>query len=1021
MKKTSAKKIATVSGIFCLAGMLAILALWETKKSDPFQQYMPHSNDFSSMWWLDGFPGAVEGAPWHRSIRTGHFGFVLDTDRMTVPHFGPIDPRTEVRELPPAELDLAISVDGTRYRCKQGGAWARHEGPRLIESGELFQRADVTDLKFVSDEGKVLNAEARFETTAWSDQLGLVLSARPGKQSIPAGELSFGRVRGGYGLTEDHSLELEPFTLPKTFTFEFWAFLPEDYQVSDRAPWLFCKNRNEASDGNVGIMILRGNRPQARMNLGGRKENTFVTEVASVRPLATESWNHLAVSYDGSTMRLYANGAIAAELKIDREHVPVPGGLSFGRREDNFGDGYKLRGAVDEVRIYDRALSLEELRLHYVKPEADRPSLKPVFERTFDSKISASMSKKREPWKDVSMEVRLKSDKGTLSTVQSVSDRGSKDSEEWKSVSLTIEPDTFKKSTPAGKVVIQATDPGTGELRPAEFEAVPGWYRVNLDGIEPAAPPTVQPPSNDAMEKISLKLSNPTDKEQVARLMFEKTRRGILQKVGTPITGISALLRDRDGQPTGIPVQLSKNWHNDPAGGEYAGQWFHGISQIRLPAKSELELELILAYGHWGGVPAASHAQLSLVGWGSNQLWEQSALGSWGETICYEPDQAQGKCTITDVRPLMVQSMNGGKPWGWTSNVGGGDFFRLFDSDGNRIRHRSMQTSYLRQGPCLTEVTYAGNIGDSIDHSLTVSLARTDDLVRVCYRIRMEVKDPVDFSRLVLFQIGADTYSSTGERKMAIGNEHGVLKEWDTQWGGDTYRTDPVKVEGDIPWASLHEGVPRDPSKEGAIANRGVIIRHWKARLGGKEAAPWMAEHGTDIGAHQSSTLDIVPPRGVASLEPGDFVEATLEHIIVPQFAKDYYGPNKALQKALEEHENTAQMILREATENDRIVEMTRGTLTQRYPDIRITTEENAGEFTLKGGLGFVPVTFTGLSSHAGYQITIDGAVLDQSIHGNDYWQTDYDPVDQSWSRTYNIPSHPGSSRTIRLERSDID
>ncbi len=47
------------------------------------------------------------------------------------------------------------------------------------------------------------------------------------------------------------------------------------------------------------------------------------------------------------------------------------------------------------------------------------------------------------------------------------------------------------------------------------------------------------------------------------------------------------MLRDPNGEPTGLPVQLSKNWHNRPEGGEFAGQWFHGFSQVRLaPARA---------------------------------------------------------------------------------------------------------------------------------------------------------------------------------------------------------------------------------------------------------------------------------------------------------------------------------------------------------------------------------------------------------------------------------------------------
>jgi hypothetical protein len=48
-------------------------------------------------------------------------------------------------------------------------------------------------------------------------------------------------------------------------------------------------------------------------------------------------------------------------------------------------------------------------------------------------------------------------------------------------------------------------------------------------------------------------------------------------------------------------------------------------------------------------------------------------------------------------------------------------------------------------------------------------------------------------------------------------------------------------------------------------------------------------------------------------LDAGDFVEATIEHIIVPQFAEGYYGPNEALRAALSRNEDTWQMILWEA------------------------------------------------------------------------------------------------------------
>ncbi|MFT5495512.1 MAG: hypothetical protein ACI9TH_000903 [Kiritimatiellia bacterium] len=264
--------------------------------------------------------------------------------------------------------------------------------------------------------------------------------------------------------------------------------------------------------------------------------------------------------------------------------------------------------------------------------------------------------------------------------------------------------------------------------------------------------------------------------------------------------------------------------------------------------------------------------------------------------------------------------------------------------------------------------------------------------------------------------MGADTYSSTGERKIAFGNEAGLIKEWATTWGGDTNRTSAMECTGAISWVSLHEAVPRlKEGDEGAWANRGIVIRGWDAILGGKPARPWLVERGIGARGQVSSTIDLVPPPGVTRLETGDYVEATIEHIVMPQFARDYYGPNEGLRAALEKSGNTAAMLLREAQGNVRQVEVTVGRLVHRFPDVRIVAEKDQAEFTLQGGLGYVPITMDGLSSGSGYALEVDGVLVDQHVHGQDFWQGDYDPGSKTWSRTYTVPLEAGASHRVRL------
>ncbi|MEM1294181.1 MAG: LamG-like jellyroll fold domain-containing protein, partial [Verrucomicrobiota bacterium] len=319
--------------------------------ADDFSDLMPRSADFTSMWWKEGFPSVVEGAPWERCITTGHYQFVLNTETLEIPHLGPA--QIPIDDLPSAKLNLQITVDGTIYRCTAGGPWSRYGGPRLVESGRWFQRGDVTNLVLKAEDGRHLNAKTRFETAAWPDQLSLRFAAQPGKLPIQPGEASFGRVRGGFGLDANHQFVIAAESAPDApqFTMEFWAFVPNDYSVTNTMPWLLCKNHHEQANGNYGIVIHRGGLPQACLNLGGGRDNIFRSKVEARNRLKMGEWNHLALSYDGKMLVLYGNGRILSETPIGKARNPVPGAIAFGRRLDNSGDGYRFQGIVDEIRF----------------------------------------------------------------------------------------------------------------------------------------------------------------------------------------------------------------------------------------------------------------------------------------------------------------------------------------------------------------------------------------------------------------------------------------------------------------------------------------------------------------------------------------------------------------------------------------------------------------------------------------------------------------------------------------------
>ena len=560
-------------------------------------------------------------------------------------------------------------------------------------------------------------------------------------------------------------------------------------------------------------------------------------------------------------------------------------------------------------------------------------------------------------------------------------------------------------SQEANPVRVQAVQvrPDTHDLE-VIYQREHGWYTIKLRNDGDIA--DYAESSNHRIERVSVSIENPGPGQRMLRLNFAKDGRVF------GITGISAILRDLDGNPLGVPVQLSKNWHSGGTTDQsrrYEGPWFHGLVMLTVPAGGKIDFEYTSVNAFWGMLPAASHAQLCLVGWGSNQLWDQAAIGSWGESLCFEPDQGQMGGAVLDTRPLMVWGMGNApqKKWGWTNNVGGADFLVYYDRSGKKQANSRMKTMVRRNGPNLTEVTYAGTSFDQkIDLEYTVSLYRTDDMTRGIYRFRYDIRDKVEFGKLVLFQCGGYDYSYTGERKFAYGNEEGLLKEWDTQWGGYIYRTDTMELTGEIPWVSMHEAVKRG-TDYGAWANRGIVVRQWEAKLGGQKTSPWIAEIGANVRGVDTSLVDFLPPEGVKALLPGDYVEAEFVHVITPQYAADYYGPNENLRQALLTGENTWRMIFREAVGNDLDVKVKRGGVLERSYPIYIRSKGGAVIFTVTGGLGYVPVTIGNLNDYRGYQLEhkVDGnwIELDQSYDGKDYWQADFEPQTQRWELTYSL------------------
>jgi glucose/arabinose dehydrogenase len=96
-----------------------------------------------------------------------------------------------------------------------------------------------------------------------------------------------------------------------------------------------------------------GAKPIGQVYIGG-EQNAIGT---ATLPLA--AWSHLAVTYDGAVLRLFVNGTQVATRSISGQITPTTGALRIGG--NNIWSEW-FQGAVDEVRIYNRALSQGEIQ-----------------------------------------------------------------------------------------------------------------------------------------------------------------------------------------------------------------------------------------------------------------------------------------------------------------------------------------------------------------------------------------------------------------------------------------------------------------------------------------------------------------------------------------------------------------------------------------------------------------------------------------------------------------------------------
>jgi Concanavalin A-like lectin/glucanases superfamily len=154
-----------------------------------------------------------------------------------------------------------------------------------------------------------------------------------------------------------------PIILPSIGTIELWVH-PTSLSVPSSTQTLLGTHGVANGDDRLWLVSSGpvggpGVAPHTMVvNVGSR----FTNDLVVLNPLVAGVWTHLAVTFDyqAEVYELYVNGLLAAAATAPRTSPTQA--LRLGGGTSDFGQNFFFNGVMDEVAVYNRALSAGEIQ-----------------------------------------------------------------------------------------------------------------------------------------------------------------------------------------------------------------------------------------------------------------------------------------------------------------------------------------------------------------------------------------------------------------------------------------------------------------------------------------------------------------------------------------------------------------------------------------------------------------------------------------------------------------------------------
>ena len=176
-----------------------------------------------------------------------------------------------------------------------------------------------------------------------------------------------GQVANGQDFTPANEIQAGNWSVGgSAITLQAWLN-PDDFDQND--PRVISKANGENTDNHVFMLGLGGSGDRyvrGRIKTGTSDSSGTTTLESSTNPAVTGTWQVVSLTYDGSNMRLFNNGAVVGSTSKSGALRQNDWDITIGDNPDNTDTStYSLDGKLDEVRVSSVARSQEWLTTEY--------------------------------------------------------------------------------------------------------------------------------------------------------------------------------------------------------------------------------------------------------------------------------------------------------------------------------------------------------------------------------------------------------------------------------------------------------------------------------------------------------------------------------------------------------------------------------------------------------------------------------------------------------------------------------